>query len=270
LLEAVNMSGMPLAEALNRRTLDVVLRETVFGRIWLVRLGLSLVLSAMLWLGWRQQTRRKGAMLKIGGILVAGAYAATLAFTGNALSDAGADRYAHLASDAVHLLAAGAWVGALPGLASLLKRAGDVARPERFALAVSATRRFSSLGMVCVSALVLTGLVNSWYLVGSLRALYATDYGRLLLWKLLLVAMMITLAAINRLRLTPELTMATATTLGKTSRDALTRLRRNTLLELAGGVAIVGIVAALGLTMPAAHMPNQEHGSSMTSEAHAH
>ena len=108
LLEAVNMSGMPLAEALNRRTLDAVLRETVFGRIWLVRLGLSLLLSAMLWLRSRQQTRRKGAMLKIGGIFLAGAYAATLAWTGHALSDAGADRYAHLASDAVHLLAAGA------------------------------------------------------------------------------------------------------------------------------------------------------------------
>jgi copper resistance protein D len=128
-----------LTEALNRRTLDTVLRETVFGRIWLVRLGLSLVLSALLWLGWRQQPRREGAMLKIGGTLLAGSYAVTLAWTGHALSNAGADRYVHLASDVMHLLAAGAWVGALPGLVSVLRRAGDVARPERFALAVSAT-----------------------------------------------------------------------------------------------------------------------------------
>lgn len=268
LLEAVNMSGMPLTEALNRRTLDAVLRETVFGRIWLVRLGLSLLLSAMLWLGSRQQTRRKGAMLKIGGILVAGAYAATLAFTGHALSDAGADRYAHLASDAVHLLAAGAWVGALPGLASLLKRAGDVARPERFALAVSATQRFSTLGMVSVSALVMTGLINAWYLVGNVAALLGTEYGRLLLWKLLIFAMMVTLAAINRLRLTPRL--ATATTIVRPSRNALARLRRNTLLELAGGVAVVGIVAALGVATPAMHMLDREHPHPMTSEAHVH
>jgi putative copper export protein len=57
-------------------------------------------------------------MLKIGGTLLAGTYAATLAWTGHALSDAGAGRSVHLASDTVHLLAAGAWVGALPGLAS--------------------------------------------------------------------------------------------------------------------------------------------------------
>src|SRR5216683_5853495 len=84
LLEAANMSGMPLREALNRQTLVAVLRETLFGRIWLLRLGLSLVLSAVLWLGWRQQARRKGAMLKIGGTLLAGSYAATLAWTGHA------------------------------------------------------------------------------------------------------------------------------------------------------------------------------------------
>jgi putative copper resistance protein D len=266
LLEAANMSGTPLTEALNRPTLDAVLRETLFGRVWLIRLALSLVLSALLWLGWRQQTRRKGAMLEIGGTLLAGVYAVTLAWTGHALSDAGTDRYVHLGSDTVHLLAAGAWVGALPGLASLLRRAGDVTRPERFALAVSATRRFSTLGMVSVSALVMTGLINAWYLVGSVPALLGTEYGRLLLWKLLIFAMMVTLAAINRLRLTPRL--ATATTIVTSSRNALVRLRRNALLELAGGVAVVGIVAALGVAMPAMHMP-REHHHPMTSEAHS-
>jgi putative copper resistance protein D len=268
LLEAANMSGMPLTEALNRHTLDAVLRETLFGRIWLVRLALSLLLSAVLWLGWRQQTRPKGAILKIGGTLLAGAYAATLAWTGHAVADTGADRYLHLASDTVHLLAAGAWVGALPGLAALLKRAGDVARPERFVLAVSATRRFSTLGMVSVSALVMTGLINAWYLVGNVAALLGTEYGRLLLWKLLIFAMMVTLAAINRLRLTPRL--ATPTTIVTPSRDALARLRRNSLLELAGGVVVVGIVAALGVATPAMHMLDREHPHPMTSEAHVH
>jgi len=197
--------------------------------------------------------------------LLAGAYAATLAGTGHAIGDTGADHYIHLTSDAVHLLAAGAWVGALPGLASLLKRAGDVARPERFALAVSATQRFSTLGIISVSALVVTGLINAWYLVGSVPALWGTEYGRLLLWKLLIFAMMVALAAINRLSLTPRLT--TATTIVTSSRNALARLRRNTLLELAGGVAVVGIVAALGVATPAVHMPDREHPHPMTSDA---
>jgi copper resistance protein D len=266
-LEAASMSGTPLAVAFNRQTLDVVVRETLFGRIWLVRLGVSLLLSAALWFALRDP-RRLASILKIGGTLLAGAYAATLAWTGHATGDTGADRYVHLTSDAVHLLAAGAWVGALPGLISLLKRAGGVARPEGFALAVSATRRFSTLGMVSVSALVLTGLVNAWYLVGSVPALLGTDYGRLLLWKLLLFALMVTLAAINRLRLTPQLATAIPTSIGTPSRNAVARLRRNTLLEMAAGVAIVGIVAALGLTTPAAHMLHHERPPSRTSDAH--
>jgi putative copper resistance protein D len=269
LLEAASMSGTPLAVAFSRQTLDVVVRETIFGRVWLVRLGLSLLVSAALWFAWREP-RRPGSILKIGGTLLAGAYAATLAWTGHAIGDTGADHYIHLTSDAVHLLAAGAWVGALPGLISLLKRAGDVARPEGFALAVSATRRFSTLGMVSVSALVVTGLVNAWYLVGSVPALLGTDYGWLLLWKLLLFALMVTLAAINRLRLTPQLATATPTSIGTPSRNALARLRRNTLLEMAAGVAIVGIVAALGLTTPAAHMLHHERPHSMTSEGRVH
>ena len=269
LLEAASMSGASLAVAFNRETLDIVVRETLFGRIWLVRLGLTLLLSAALWIAWRRP-RCQGSILKIGGTLVAGAYAATLAWTGHAVGDTGADRSIHLTSDAVHLLAAGAWVGALPALISLLKRTGGVARPEGFALAVSATRRFSSLGMVSVGALVVTGVVNAWYLVGSVPALLGTDYGQLLLWKLLLFALMVTLAAINRLRLTPQLATATPTSIGTPSRNALARLRRNTLLEMAAGVAIVGIVAVLGLTTPAAHLLHHERPHSMTTEGRVH
>src|SRR5713226_6232841 len=106
LLEAANMSGTSFGEALNRHVLDAVLWETLFGRIWLVRLALSLLLSAVLWFGWRQQPRRQRAILQIGGTLLAGAYAATLAWTGHAVSDIGADRFLHLTSDAVHVLAA--------------------------------------------------------------------------------------------------------------------------------------------------------------------
>ena len=59
-----------------------------------------------------------------------------------------------------------------------------------------------------------------------------------------------------------------ATTIVTPSRNALAGLRRNTLLELAGGVAIVGLVVALGVATPAVHMPDREHPHPMTSDAH--
>lgn len=270
LLEAVNMSGLALVDASRSETLDVVVRETLFGRIWLFRLALSLLLSAVLWIAWRRQSRRHGAVLKIAGTLLAGAYAATLAGSGHAAAEAGTDRMVHLGFDALHLLAAGAWVGALPGLLAFLERVGDSSHPEQLALALSAARRFSTLGIVSVSALLVTGLVNSWYLVGSIAALLGTEYGWLLLCKLVLFAAMIALAAINRLRLTPQLAAAISRTMAAPGHHALARLKRNTLLELVAGVAIVGIVAALGLMVPAAHMLHGEHRHPMTSGGGAH
>jgi putative copper resistance protein D len=271
LLEAVNMSGLALVDASRSETLDVVVRETLFGRIWLFRLALSLLLSTLLWIVWRRrQSRHYGAVLKIAGTLLAGAYAATLAGSGHAAAEAGTDRMVHLGFDAVHLLAAGAWVGALPGLLAFLKRVGDSSHPEGLGLALSAARRFSTLGTISVSALLVTGLVNSWYLVGSIPALLGSEYGWVLLCKLVLFAAMIALAAINRLRLTPQLAAAISRTTATPGRDALARLRSNTLLELIAGVAIVGIVAALGLMVPAAHMLHGEHRHPMTSEVSAH
>jgi copper resistance protein D len=270
LLEAAGMSGMPLAIALNRQTLETIVRETLFGRIWLCRIAISLLLIAVLWFARRREPRRQHKIPFAAGVVLAGAYTATLAWTGHAAADAGIDHYIHLGVDTMHLLAAGAWVGALPGLVSLLGRAGDETHPERYALAASAARRFSTLGLVTVSALVVTGLVNASYLVGSIAALFGTEYGLLLLCKLLIFALMVALAAINRLRVAPQFATAAAATIGAPNRTALARLRRNAMLEMAAGVAIVCIVAGLGLTVPAAHMLHHEHRPSMSSEAHGH
>jgi copper resistance protein D len=70
------------------------------------------------------------------------------------------------------------------------------------------TRRFSTLGIVSVGVLVATGIINSWVLVGSVPALVGTDYGRLLLVKVALFFVMMAIAGVNRLRLTPRLVQA--------------------------------------------------------------
>ena len=48
-------------------------------------------------------------------------------------------------------------------------------------------------------------LVNSWFLVGSISALFTTPYGQLLAIKLFLVAGMLGFAALNRFWLVPSL-----------------------------------------------------------------
>src|SRR5205085_395838 len=81
--------------------------------------------------------------------------------------------------------------GALPALARLLVTARRSAERAWLELAGHATRRFSALGTLSVTALIGSGTVSAFYLVGSLAALTASDYGRLLVAKLVLVTAML-------------------------------------------------------------------------------
>ena len=139
----------------------------------------------------------------------------------------------------MHALAAGAWLGALPALVILLGSG------QSNAILARGTHLFSRLGITSVSVLLATGMVNAWFLVGSLPRLWDTPYGQLLALKLAVFAVMLSIAAVNRWIVTPRLS----------SNDfiASTVLRRNAALEIFGGILIVVIVGALGTMVPAAH-----------------
>ncbi|HET7766079.1 MAG TPA: copper homeostasis membrane protein CopD [Burkholderiales bacterium] len=232
-VEAVRMSGLPPARALDRGTLGTVLADTLFGRAWIVRFALAAALGATLLV-----SRRRAELASLSAVLAAGLLG-SLAWAGHAAAERGADRLVHLSADAAHLLAAGAWLGALLPLAHAL------ARPPALELAERTVRRFSVMGIACVSVLVITGTASAWYTVGSVPALFGTNYGRLLLAKLALFAGMIALAAANRLRWTPRLRGEPGI--------ALRRLRRNAISETSLGAAVLGVVGALGVTVPALH-----------------
>ncbi len=244
-IEAAIMSGMPLENAVNGATVGLVLSETLFGRVWLLRAAVGIGLGALLTAIIMARGDRRGSRLTMSAAVLAGVYLASLAWAGHAAAGPPAERSLHLTSDAVHLLAAGAWLGALPGLAYLLGRAQRTSGAPSANTAADLARRFSALGILSVGALLASGLANTWYLVGDVPALVGTDYGRLLLAKLALFAAMITLALVNRLRLTPRLHAH--------DREALHRLRRNALLEAAAGLLVVTLVGVLGITVPAAH-----------------
>ena len=136
-------------------------------------------------------------------LAAAAALIALPALVGHAGATPGMAGNFHLVSDMVHLLAAGAWLGGLPAFALLLARARS--EPGWDDVAVTATRRFSVVGVLSVGGLLASGLINSWYLLSGPRDLVTTDYGRLVALKIGLFAAMVTLAAVNRFYLTPRL-----------------------------------------------------------------
>jgi putative copper export protein/mono/diheme cytochrome c family protein/peroxiredoxin len=243
------MSGVNFDE-LGTGTFRDALFDTGFGRVSLLRFGLSLALAAALMLPGAARRNRGAANF---AAAMAFALLSSVALTGHANGDQGPSRAIHLASDVMHLIAASAWLGGLPPLALVLFEARRDARAQSLELAAHATRRFSTLGMAAVGMLCITGGVNAWYIDGSLPALLGTEHGRLLLLKLLLFATMLGLAAINRLRHTPRLP-ATGVGAHDASRyRVLTRIGTLAICELALGVAVLGVAGALGSATPGAH-----------------
>lgn len=240
-LQAASMSGLPLGEAMTPDVLLTVLNQTQFGLVSEIRLVLAVILAGCLAYDGLVLSRWLGLASALG-------LAATIAWTGHGGSTAGEAGVLHLTADVLHLTAAAAWIGGLVPLAWLLVETRR--DPGRASLARNATRRFSTLGIVSVGTLFLTGFVNSWFLVGSFNALLATEYGRLLTLKIGLFVIMVAFAAINRLWLTPQLVFSPES---GPQPNSLRQLARNSMIEIGLGLAIYGIVGALGTLHPASH-----------------
>jgi copper resistance protein D len=250
-LTAAAMSDLPAAQVFGDGVLWTVLSQTVFGRDWLIRLVLACALAATLPSLLTQQNH-KTRWIETAAAVLAAAFAGALAWSGHAAGGLGGEAILHPAADVLHLVAAAAWVGALGPLIVLFAAAG--ADDASLAMARTATTRFSILGIVSVGTLLATGIVNTYYLAGSVPALLHTDYGRLLLIKIVLFLAMVAIAAVNRLRLTPQLLQQASIA---ASRDALRQLRRNAATEALAGAIVIAIVAALGTMAPAIHAAHQ-------------
>ena len=159
----------------------------------------------------------------------------------------------HLVADILHLLAAGAWLGSLIPLALLLAEARRIADPDWKALARRAVRRFSILAAASVAVLFTAGLVNTWFLAGSVPALIGTLYGRLLLAKIAIFATMVIIGAVNLLRMEPRLAPAAGGGRAGLWAAAVDHLRRNALVEAALGLIVLAIVGLLGILPPGLH-----------------
>ena len=251
ILLAGRIRGLAPAETLSQGVAWIVLTQTRFGETWQVRSILAVLVALSMFAlnrGAANSVRWRGA---VPIVLVAG-LVGTLAWAGHGGATPGAIGDVQLIADVLHLIAAGVWIGGLLPLTTILmiaRRAGDV---RSIAIAAEATWRFSVLGLASVLTLLVSGIINTYVLAGSVPALVGTPYGRMLLIKIGLFIGMVSIAAFNRQGLTPRLASATA---GGTSTalGALASLARNSLAELALGLAILIVVGALGILTPGLH-----------------
>jgi putative copper export protein len=190
----------------NRPSLDVLFRYltmTQSGKIWLLREAYAVALAAVLFWFARSTTSLKATRWIF---FLALPLVASRSFTSHAVA-VKQDTMVAVAADAGHLIATGLWGGGLLALFWVLYM-GVKTMTLPLSWAAETVRRFSRLALGSVLVLVLTGLYQSWIQVGDLRTLFGTDYGRVLLLKLVLFIAMLGFGALNYLATGPALSRA--------------------------------------------------------------
>lgn len=236
LASAAGMAGTLLLSP-DWSVVQILLKDTPIGMVLVVR-AVALLLILPLILG-----RGKGRTAAI--TLLAAITAATLAWSGHAAASEGLAGSAHRVADALHVIAAAGWFGALLALL------GAAFSGRQLTQTAAMLERFSLFGTIFVAILILTGAFNAVMIVGlpQLPALLHSLYGWLLIAKLALFGGMLLLAAANRWQLTPKLEMALN---ASNPAAALTHLRLSLLIETSLAILILALVAALGTLDPLA------------------
>jgi len=250
-VEGVYGALLPLGDAVRPSLVGEVLR-TRFGRAEALRVVLLVAFVPVL-AGVRRGpggSGRRPRWVTAGVVTLGSALVVATALAGHAAT--GTAPALGLALDIVHLAGGSVWVGGLALLAAVLVRPAADDRP---APPAALARTVSAWLLGAAAAVFVSGTVQAVRQVGSRYALIHTPYGRTLVVKVLLVALLVGLGAASRrlvhgswgLRRPPAAVDSGA------APDPVRagRLSRTVMAELALVLAVVGVTAALVNDVPA-------------------
>jgi copper transport protein len=145
----------------------------------------------------------------------------------------------------VHVLAVSTWVGGIATLA-LLATVHRRLTPHAGALWGQIWSRFSILALTAVGCMVVSGSWLAWKYVGSIGDLFTTEFGRLLLLKVSLVATMVAIGGVNEMLLMPRIAKARAAGAdGSVFRLAVRVFPRLVAVESVLGLGVLFVLAFL-------------------------
>ena len=208
-----NVSGTELWQVLNSE----------YGLVLSARLAIVAVAAGLLPPVLRGAAGRARALTMI-ALGLAGL--STWPLTGHAIASPLSG--AMVAADVVHMAAMAVWIGGLVTLAVFLLRA----HPRVLGVILPAWSRWAALAVVW---LVGAGVVQAVVQVGSIQALWRTDYGRLVLAKIAVLAVTLTAAAFAR-RLVQR---------AQVSAQGPAKLRRSVGIEVVATAVVLGLSAVL-------------------------
>jgi copper transport protein len=139
----------------------------------------------------------------------------------------------------IHAVAAAGWLGTLLTVAAVgLPHAFRLDRDDRWTVVADIVHAFSPAALALAGVTAVAGVFMSWTHLPNLESLWTTEYGRLLLLKLGLVAGTAATGAYNWLRVRPSVG----------AQAGARRLRRSATAELAIAALVLAVTAVLVAT----------------------
>ena len=187
-VRAGRLSGLDALGMADETMLQIVWEGPVGTAATIRLVGLAAVVSGLFF--FRSAIGRK-LLVVVGGVL----FAYSHAFVGHATED---PQWLLSVVITVHLIAAAFWIGAFAPLAMIARRGA-------LDDAASLLDAFGRTAVWVVAVLVAAGATFAVVLLQTPSGLIGSAYGRILMVKLVLVALLLALAAVNKFRLVPAL-----------------------------------------------------------------
>uniref|UniRef100_A0AAU2UZ71 CopD family protein n=1 Tax=Streptomyces sp. NBC_00003 TaxID=2903608 RepID=A0AAU2UZ71_9ACTN len=242
--------GMPFGEALAPGNIWDFLRAPAAKGAWVAQGTILMVQNVVLVLAsaalialFSGRVRRHLDALALTALPLALAVSLIAAIPATAPKNA--EKVIDLVCSQVHIVSGTVWVGGLVVLAVLATTRGRLSESAG-ALWADLWRRFSLVALVCVGAVLTSGLWMSWKHVGGIGQLWSTSYGLFLLIKVALVLGMVVAGGVNQFWLMPRIAQARRA-------DATASLLHLTLrhfpkvvwAEVALGIAVLAVIPFL-------------------------
>ena len=255
LVEAIAAASSPsMGDVLNAAY--TILVSTRLGEYWVFRLVVAIAAAGASVITLRQVYASKKSWVLI--LLLGLVLSLSTSITSHNAASTEYNPAINLLSDWIHLVAVGAWIGGLMYLAIAITSLSGKTR-EKWKTAVELLRRFSSLAILCVGAIGITGIYNLILEVGDLTQLLTTVYGRIILVKIAIFAPMIAFGALNQFVLFNHILHAgrkrTQTGRGETSRW-VGRFKVSIRTEMTLGIILLLVVGFLTASAPVAEAPS--------------
>lgn len=229
-LESQMMHAMPDMPGMGGMAMGDMVMSTKWGLAFRIQLGAAV--AALIGFGLGLRSFRGGWFVAaLSALLVS----VTPALGGHA---AASPHFTSLmvTADSLHVLAAGSWLGSLLCVMTVgVPIAMTLDEPEKWAAIASLVNAFSPIALISAGVVVASGTFASWVHLERLSALWDTAYGKVLIVKLVFVAITFGIGAYNFRRVQPQLSNAIGSA----------RLRRSAAAELGTAFVILLVTGLL-------------------------